>query len=157
MLTNGPHPTIIEVTRVDFYLLDVPSPGGKLRLACRLAEKAYRLGHKVYVHTMDLDQSTHIDDLLWTFHDGSFIPHVQLSASSDEDNRYAVVIGSEEPPAWLDGILISLRPGASECFTRFQRVAEPVDYNDQDKRNARQRFRYYRDHGATLNTHHVTS
>jgi leucyl-tRNA synthetase len=38
------------MTRIDFYLLPVSEPHGKLSFACRLAEKAWQSGHQVYVH-----------------------------------------------------------------------------------------------------------
>ncbi|MGD8642852.1 MAG: DNA polymerase III subunit chi, partial [Chromatiales bacterium] len=34
------------MTRVDFYLLRDSHPLARQRFACRMAEKAYRLGHR---------------------------------------------------------------------------------------------------------------
>ena len=141
--------------RVDFYLLSEPAHAGKLTLACRLAEKAYRLGHMIYVYTNDDDETRRVDDLLWTFQDGSFVPHAPLRELTEDDDRYPVVVGNDPPPAWLDNVLISLRPDVPECFIRFQRIVEPVAFDEHDKARARERFRYYRDQGAILDTHHI--
>ena len=39
-----------EPGRVDFYVLAAADATARLRFACRLAEKAYRLGHRVHLH-----------------------------------------------------------------------------------------------------------
>ena len=39
------------MTRIDFYIVQHSEPSSRERFACRLAEKAYRLGHRIYIHT----------------------------------------------------------------------------------------------------------
>ena len=39
------------MTRIDFYILRSADIRNRQLLACRLTEKAYRLGHTVYPHT----------------------------------------------------------------------------------------------------------
>ena len=43
--------------QIDFYVLQEQSPGGRFKLACRIVEKAYRLGHRVYVRTGNSDDT----------------------------------------------------------------------------------------------------
>ena len=64
------------MTRIDFYLLPVAEPHGKLSFACRLAEKAFREGCQVHVHASDADEAAAMDALLWSFRDTSFVPLV---------------------------------------------------------------------------------
>ena len=62
--------------QVDFYLLAAPDPRARLTAACRLAEKAYEQGLKVVVRTASPAETAEFDELLWTFADRSFVPHV---------------------------------------------------------------------------------
>lgn len=55
------------MTRVDFYVLPVSEPHGRLSFACRLAEKAWLGGHKVYLHGEDDAAARSLDELLWSF------------------------------------------------------------------------------------------
>src|SRR3569832_2056639 len=73
------------MTRVDFYILPDASTDGRERLACRLADKAYRLGHEVYIHARDRQHAARLDELLWTFRAGSFVPHQRVDEG--EENR----------------------------------------------------------------------
>ena len=63
------------MTRVDFYISKNNHPDDRAKLACRLAEKAYQMKHRIYVHTDDRQQAEQLDQLMWVFRDGSFIPH----------------------------------------------------------------------------------
>ncbi len=61
--------------RVDFYILDDASATGRLKLACKLAEKAYLAAQSVLIWHSQPDELKALDELLWTFRDGSFVPH----------------------------------------------------------------------------------
>jgi DNA polymerase-3 subunit chi len=141
------------MTRVDFYLLDRAAEGGKDAAVCKLAHKAFRLGHRVYILTHDHEDAQRLDRLLWTFSAGSFIPHGLGTRPADAD--MPVLIGREEPPATHEDVLIQLTPQVPDFFSRFQRVAEVVDGNDDEKTRARERFRFYRDRGYELQTHNL--
>ena len=77
--------------QIDFYVLQEQTTGGRFKLACRIVEKAYRLGHRVYVRTGNSDDTNVLDNLLWSFSQNSFVPH-QLSTESDS-RESPVVIG----------------------------------------------------------------
>src|ERR1700722_20646121 len=66
--------------RGDFYILEGQSPSGRLKLACKLAEKAYLAAQTVLVWHTDPAELRAFDDMLWTFNDGSFVPHEGLPA-----------------------------------------------------------------------------
>lgn len=140
------------MTRVDFYILPDAAPDGRERLACRLAEKAYRLGHEVYIHTAGPQHSAALDTLLWTYRAGSFVPHRCVEAAAEADGA-PVLIGHAEPPAHSHALLINLAPEVPGFFSRFERVLEPVDQHEDHKRAGRERFRFYRDRGYALETH----
>jgi DNA polymerase-3 subunit chi len=63
------------MAEISFYILPSELTQERDEFACKLIEKAYRSGCFCYVLTDNVAQSQKIDDLLWTFRAGSFIPH----------------------------------------------------------------------------------
>jgi DNA polymerase-3 subunit chi len=139
------------VSRIDFYVLPGQEPEGRFLLACRLAEKAYELGHKVYIHTASAGQAERLDDLLWTFRQGSFVPHTLYPPV--EGDLSPVLIGWDEVPAVEAEVLINLTDAVPTFFERFERVAELVDQNPQTLTQSRERFRFYRERGYAPTSH----
>ena len=43
----------MSATRVSFYVLSGAEPAPRLGYACRLAEKAYKLKHRIHAHASD--------------------------------------------------------------------------------------------------------
>lgn len=141
------------MTRVDFYVLP-EGAGDKASLACRVAEKAYLSGHRVYIHTRDESQLSRLDELLWTFKPGSFVPHERVD-SHTPDEKTPVLIGIQPPPG-EDDVLVNLAPEVPECFERFTRIAELVDGQPEGRAQARTRFRFYRERGFDVQTHELS-
>ena len=141
------------MTKVDFYLLGTDSDNREM-FACRLTEKAWRLGHRVYLLAPDQSSANQLDELLWTFSQGSFVPHAVCRQEADVD-LHSVLIGHTEPPARLSDVLISLAAEVPAWFSRFTRVAEMVGASEDDKTHARERFRFYRERGYPLETHNL--
>jgi DNA polymerase-3 subunit chi len=146
------------MTRVDFYLLE-SSKTGREQFACRLAEKAYKLGNRVYIHSRDPKQSNELDKLLWTFSQDSFVPHA-IDTDCPDPNA-AVLIGST--PELADSnhdqsrqVLINLAQDVPLFFSSFERVAEVVDQSQQNKDAGRDRYRFYRDRGYSLENHKIS-
>ena len=140
--------------RIDFYLLDDPAPNGVALLACRLAEKAFLLGHSIYIEAASDAQAQSLDTLLWTFRQGSFLPHARHPAPDGESAP--ILIGHGTEPQAVAQVLINLGAKTPAFYTRFERVAELVGPGEAARQQARQRFRVYRDSGAELNTHTLT-
>ena len=142
-----------QMTRVDFYVLKAGSARQRSVFACRLTEKAFRLGHRVYLHTASNRDTTQLNDLLWTFRDGSFVPHLPIEQASGEteDNDTPVHIGHGEEPGHHTDLMINLTDEVPLFFSRFERVAEIVAADTRE--TARDRFRFYRDRGYSLETH----
>ena len=143
------------MTRVDFYVSPQHDEEARLQLACRIAEKAYKLSHRVYIHTDDPLTASKIDDMLWTFRQGSFIPHC---LNEDENVAHsAILIGHEQPASSEPQVLINLASAVPEFFSRFERIAEIVAGSDETRQSARDRFKYYRERGYPLETHELNS
>ena len=140
-------------TRVDFYVL--PDQSQPERFACVMTGKAWQQGNLTCLHTVSRQRAEMLDDLLWTFRDISFIPH----ALQDDSNagECGVVIGWEDHYPADAGVLINLTPEIPEFAARFSRIVEIVAGSEDDRQQARQRFRGYRERGYELHNHKLDS
>ena len=93
-----------------------------------------------------------LDELLWTFRDGSFVPHECLP-DRDRPIESPVTIGCEGDPVEPRDLLINLCDDIPACAEGFPRVAELVTSDDDCKQLSRRRFAAYREQGHTLETH----
>lgn len=143
-------------TRVDFYILANSAPASRLQFACRLTEKAYGLNNRVYAHASSQAEAEQLDKLLWTFKQGSFIPHKALGQGNEDDNaRTPVRIGTLECCENEGELLINLAESAPEFATNFARVVEIVDGQDASRQAGRKRFMQYREMGLEPVTHQI--
>jgi DNA polymerase-3 subunit chi len=142
------------MARVDFYILNQAGQHSRQTFACRLAEKAYRLKNTVHIHAGSLGDAERLDELLWTFRDGSFVPHQRITSSADKPES-PITIGCENEPVEPRDLLINLCDDIPSCAGTFARVAELVTSDDDCKQLSRKRFAAYRDQGHTLETHNV--
>ncbi len=104
------------MTRVDFYVVADASPEARLQVAARLTEKAHRQGHSLFINTGSESEAAFLDELLWTFRPGSFIPHHSLAEGSEGP----VVLGWGQEPSSHDDVLINLAlTPVPSFFSRF--------------------------------------
>jgi DNA polymerase-3 subunit chi len=134
---------------ITFYILPTQSQQERYLFACKLIEKAYRSGCFCYVLTDSAGQSQQLDNLLWTFRAGSFIPH-QLY-TGDIPTTEQVLIGSLPAPAQWQKTVINL---SSQC-TNAERVLEILDNSEATKAVGRERYRHYKEAGHNLTTHKI--
>ena len=137
------------MTQIDFYVLPDAVPRGRALFTCKLAEKAFGLGHRVFIQTASENEARELDALMWTFHDRSFLPH----CLSGEDPQAPVHIGCSQEPAGEFQLLINLSAEIPRFFSRFERVAEVVNADATLRERGRERFRFYKDRGYPLETH----
>jgi DNA polymerase-3 subunit chi len=139
--------------RVDFYILEATDPAERMSFACRLTEKAYSLNNQVYAHTESAADAARLDELLWTFRQGSFVPHEQVAA--DSENRAPVLIGTGEQHKTAGDLLINLDKQCPAFASGFARVVEIIGGDEASVQAGRQRFKEYRDMGITPETHRI--
>jgi DNA polymerase-3 subunit chi len=142
------------MARVDFYLLRQEGAQSRQSFACRLAEKAYRLDNTVHIHAGNREDADRLNDLLWTFRDGSFVPHDVLN-SGDTKQIAPVSIGCNDDTVEARDLLINLCDEIPSFAEAFPRVAELVSSDESSKQQSRLRFAAYREKGHTLETHNV--
>ncbi|MBI1424416.1 MAG: DNA polymerase III subunit chi [Gammaproteobacteria bacterium] len=143
------------MTRVDFYVSPNNAQDADLQLVCRIVDKAWQQQNQVYVHAASAEQAKRLDDLLWLFRDGAFIPHCQ--ATDPVSAETPIVIGVDAPPEMKPEVLINLGQEVPGFFSRFERVVEIVAGDENHRAQARQRFRFYRERGYPLETHELNS
>jgi len=138
------------MTKISFYILTGTHAEDRQVFACRLTEKALRLGHHVYIHTDNAQQSEQLNQTLWSFRADSFVPH-QLN--DGQDNNCPVLIGHDAPPPRLMDFIINFSTQQPKFFSQFERMAELLNDNDQIKQAGRDRYRFYQQHGYEIETH----
>lgn len=141
------------MTRIDFYVLPDSAAEGPLPTACRLCEKAVGSGKRVHVHAPDAQQAQDFDKLLWTYRQGGFIGHERAESVSETPPLAAVLIGNSEPLPSHQDVMINLGLDVPAFFSRFERVLEIVHGDAPARLKYRERFKFYRDRGYTLETH----
>jgi DNA polymerase-3 subunit chi len=141
--------------RVEFYVLSEDAPDARLRWACRLAEQAAEQGSRVYLQTADPGQAQRLDDLLWTYKDGSFLPHEIFVGGPAPHARVMVLLGDAAAPPSHRQLVVNLTNAIPAELEQYERVAEIVDVDPERKRIARERYKQYRERGCTLESHNV--
>jgi len=139
------------VAQVDFYVLDRVGAQARNTLACKLAEKAWRMENTIHIHTMNQTDAEHLDELLWTFRDGSFVPHELIGG----DTNAPVTIGFGESTGEPRDLLITLCDEIPAFANTFPRVAELVTADEDCRAKSRQRYAAYRDQGYKIETHKI--
>lgn len=141
--------------QVDFYILETAAEREWLRTACRIAEKAWQKGHRVYIHTDSQETARSLDDMLWTYRQDSFLPHAlyadRRGVAADAAEPVLVGHGPSQPED-ID-VLINLGEAVPACVKRSARVAEIVAGGEPARSAGRARYRDYRERGFPIQQH----
>jgi DNA polymerase-3 subunit chi len=139
------------MTLVGFYVVQTAAPGERLKVAARLADKAFRRGHRIFINADGQEQAQELDKLLWSFRPSSFVPHGLLGQEHDD----TVAIGWGEEPKNHNDLLINLQLEVPPFFSRFQRVAEVVTQEPASLDALRNSWRFYQERGYQLEKHDI--
>lgn len=139
------------MTQVDFYILPSADPAARLDFACKLTDKAWRLGHKVYLHCSDAAQREDLEARLWRFKGEAFVPH----GNAEDDVDAPVVLGLGDDAGAHQDLLVNLDLRIPPFFKHFARVAEVVVEDPAIRLAARESFRFYREQGYPLQDHRL--
>jgi DNA polymerase III subunit chi len=142
---------------VDFHILGEDSDKARLKAACALIEQAFLKGERVLVWLEDAGALSAFDNLLWTFGDQSFVPHEPL-ADDPRASEAPVQLSAAHPlpdKVFDAGFatLLNLRVTADVAALKFPRVVEIIDADAGRRAAGRDRFRFYREHGASPKHH----
>lgn len=138
--------------QADFYQLTDPADTARLKLACRLADKAFQTKQTLFILCTDATEAQTVDDLLWTFHDIGFIPHAQVG--SEHAVLASIVIGSQLPESPCD-ILLNLQEIIPEAAQNYKRIIEVVSMDDAAKKIAIEHEKVYASWRREINKHEI--
>lgn len=138
------------MTRIDFHF-NAPD---KLQYACRLVRKVYRTGQRVIVYGEPAAIAA-FDRALWTFSALEFIPHVGAADPLAAQTPVVLCSDATDPPH--EDVLVNLARATPPFFSRFERMVEVVTADDDDRAQARARWRFYRDRGYPLQSHDLSA
>jgi DNA polymerase III subunit chi len=134
------------MTRIDFHL----NVENHLQYTCRLIRKAFSQGMKVVCFGTNIRLLEELDDLLWTFSEDDFLPHV-MTGHPEIHNTPIILTNQVEDISHYD-LLINLDNYCPPFFARFDRLIEIVGIDETNKKLARDRYRFYKERGYPLNT-----
>ena len=152
------------MTEINFYVSKEQGLENRLAVAYRLINLAINRNLCVHIHTGSESLSKKVDDYLWRNEASSFIPHSIISAEDDLNN---INTDNINKPSKLDKVnishdlepvencdyLINMSLERPEFFSRFTKVAEILDTEDEILTAGRKRYYFYRDRGYTLGYH----
>jgi DNA polymerase-3 subunit chi len=135
------------MTSIDFYF----NAADKLQVACRLAGKAMAQGKRLLIYAPQADTAQRIDRMLWTWQATGFVPH--CAAHDPLASETPVLIASATDAHSVCDVLLNLAPDTPPAFERYERLLELVAQDDEDRRAARERYRFYRERGFRIADH----
>ncbi|MEO5669842.1 MAG: DNA polymerase III subunit chi [Ramlibacter sp.] len=141
------------MTEVTFHF----NASDKLGHACRLLRKAVASGTKVAV-TGEPALLRELDVALWTFSPLEFIPHCHGASGTPAVLAASpVVLCDSARTSPHQQVLVNLGAQVPEGFERFERLIEVVTALEDDRLQARQRWRHYADRGYAITRHDLAS
>ncbi len=138
--------------RVDFYITSAGN--ARLSLACKLAEKAYLAAHSVLIWHSEPAELQALDEMLWTFRDGSFVPHELLGTQAEGLDTPVLLSCGPLPPGELD-VIINLAAAVPDFLDRAKRVIEIIDGDESRRQAGRARYKAYLERGVQPASHNL--
>lgn len=141
------------MTEVAFHF-NVPD---KLGYACRLLRKAHAAGSRVVV-TGPAEELRTLDVQLWTFSPAEFIPHCHATAADPALVDASPVLLADAPRGTPhQEVLVNLGAAVPDGFERFERLIELVTQEDDDRQQARLRWKHYASRGYAITRHDLAA
>jgi DNA polymerase-3 subunit chi len=135
------------VTSIDFYF-NAPD---RIRVACRLAAKAFARRQPLLIYAPDAELAARVDKTLWTWQATGFLPHCAVNDPLAAETPVLIARG-EEAPAHVC-VLLNLSDAAPPHFARFERLLEVVGSADAEREAGRLRYKAYRGQGYAIANH----
>jgi DNA polymerase-3 subunit chi len=129
------------MTYIDFYF----NVENKLNKIYGIIEKEIFRKRKMFVAVNDLSSAEALSNFLYTHSVSSFLPHTigsyekSIPIHIDWEHRLT-----------SDDFIINLKPDVSPLFSRYLRLIEIVSHEEEDKKMARERLKFYRDRGYEI-------
>jgi len=114
------------MTEVGFYHLRNTSLE---RALPRLLERALTEGHRVVVMAGSPERVQHLDDLLWTYSEESFLPHGAAKYGHADREPIWITVHDENPNS--ASMLVLVDGARSALVERYARCCDMFDGNDE--------------------------
>lgn len=134
------------VTRVRFY----HNAENPLALACELTARAYTSGRRVALRAPDADTARRLDELLWSFDQLAFVPHVMSDSRLAPRTPVLLGLGSESGDWGHNDLLFNLADDVPAEFGQFRMLIEVVGQVDSARAQARSRWMHYKSAGLAI-------
>lgn len=134
------------MTEIGFYHLERTTLGEALP---RLLEKAVAAGYRILLKTPGEAEAERLNLLLWTYGQGSFLPHGTAKDGWEAEQPIYLTAGDEVP----NGADLACQVGGAEAdaLDRFKRALDVFDGTDPDAvAAARDRWKRYKAAGHAL-------
>jgi DNA polymerase-3 subunit chi len=141
------------MTEVAFHF-NVPQ---YLPYACRLLRKASQARAKVTVVAQAAELKG-LDSQLWTFDPGTFLPHCLWDAPAHVLSRTPIVLATAQQLSASPHRDVLLNWGGDappEGFEAYTRLIELVSTDENDRLQARARWKHYADRGYPITRYDV--
>jgi DNA polymerase III subunit chi len=123
----------------------------KLHFACNLAKRACDERRKLIVYAPSTKLTDEFDRLLWTYSPLSFVPHVKTAHPSAAETP--IIIANDDTALPHHEALLNLGDDPPPFFSRFAALREIVSTDADDRANARERVKFYKARGFTVQNH----
>lgn len=134
------------MSRVQFYH-NTPDP---IALACELIARAHAGGRRIALRLPDGDSLRRADQMLWSFEQQSFIPHVANNHPLAPETP-VVLADARTPSAWPHhDLLFNLAPELPAEPESFRMVIEIIGQQESERQPARARWMEYKRRGFEL-------
>lgn len=124
----------------------------RVAYACRLLRKAVSSGAKIVV-TGDVDTLQALDSALWTFSPIDFVAHCHLASDAGVVAASPVILAPSTESLPHQQVLLNIGHLVPRGFERFERVIEVVGMDDEDRLQARSRWKHYTGQGYVIKRH----
>ena len=129
------------MTYIDFYF-NVENKFNKIH---EVLEREIFRKRKIFISVNDLNSAEALSNFLYTYSPSSFLPHV----IGQQEERASIHIDWDHKSV-TDDFMINLKSEISPSFSRYLRLIEIVSQNEEDKKTARDRLKFYRDRGYEI-------
>jgi DNA polymerase III subunit chi len=115
----------------------------------KLLEKAFAGGFKTLVVAESDERVEQLNQLLWTYDPGSFLPHG--SVKDGQSNIQPILISTRQEPLNEANMLFLIDGNVASETDKFERILDMFDGRDpQAVESARERWKTYKDLGNTV-------
>ncbi len=126
------------------------TPAEIRRGICRVVAKAWRTLGQVDVYCPTPEEGEILDDLLWTFHAGAFVPH-----GRDPAEPVFLTHVEEEIREGTPVLVLAGPSGLPAAASRCKRIVDFIPAREQERKDARERYRLLKQSGYIMQIYHL--